>query len=113
MKIFTDLAHVLQQLLFLAQELDGDGTGQRASAEGGSMHTRMKALATRSVVRIAPSGKPQARGLATVTMSGKHAVVLVGKVASGAAEAALNFVEHEQRAALFRQARRPVRETPG
>src|ERR1039457_3255144 len=35
----------------------------------------------------------------------QHIVVLVGKVASGAAEATLNLVEHEQRAALFGQAR--------
>src|SRR5208337_2288157 len=35
----------------------------------------------------------------------QHAIVLVSKVASGAAEAALNLVEHKQRAPLFSQAR--------
>ena len=34
-KILAEHAHVPQQFLFLAQELDGHGAGQRASAEGG------------------------------------------------------------------------------
>ena len=35
----------------------------------------------------------------------QHAIMLVGKMASSAAQAALNLVEHEQGAALFGQAR--------
>src|SRR5260370_7014509 len=36
---------------------------------------------------------------------GQHAIVLISKVASRAAETALNLIEHEQRAALLGQAR--------
>ncbi len=42
----------------------------------------------------------------------QHIVVLVGKVASGAPEAALNLVEHEQCAALFGQVRGKVKKFP-
>src|SRR5271169_1665931 len=42
----------------------------------------------------------------------QHIVVLVGKVTSGAAKAALNLVEHQQRAAAFRQARGKFEKLP-
>src|SRR5208283_2289210 len=42
----------------------------------------------------------------------QHAIMLVGKVASGAAEAALNLVEHEQGAAPFGQARGEFEKLP-
>jgi len=45
-----------------------------------------------SVATMAPSGRPPARGLATARTSGRDVNFLIGEVASGAAQAALNFI---------------------
>ena len=60
-------------------------------------------LATRSVVSSAPSGRPAASGLATVTMSGLNSVMLVGEILPGAAQPALDFVENQQRSGAVAQ----------
>src|SRR5258708_23187265 len=105
MKVFAERAHVLQQFPFSAQELDGNGAGQRASAERGPVQTR--AHATRHPL----GGEDGTEWQTTRQRLGDgdhirlHTVVLVGKVAPGSAEAALNLVEHQQRAAAFGQAR--------
>ena len=44
---------------------------------------------------------------------GSNAIVLVGKVASGAAEAALNLIKHQQTRQFVWSGARRVRETPG
>src|SRR5437870_5261009 len=94
-----------QQFLFLAQELDGNCACKWASAKCGPVQTRMHA--TRNPL----GGKDGAKRQAASQRLGygdhvrQHSVVLISKVAPRAAETALNLVEHEQRAALFGQAR--------
>src|SRR5258708_30152541 len=69
------------------------------------MHTRMHAA------RNPLGGENRAERQAACQRLGdgdhvrQHSVVLISKVASRAAETALNLVEHEQRAALFGKAR--------
>src|SRR5258708_4136677 len=69
------------------------------------MHTRMHAA------RNPLGGENRAERQAACQRLGdgdhvrQHPIVLISKVASGAAETALNLVEHEQRAALFGKAR--------
>ena len=54
---------------------------------------------------ITPSGRPQASGLAATTTSGRTAgsASWIGEVRAGAADAALNLVEDQQRVVLVRQ----------
>ena len=101
-----------EQFLFCAQKLDGNGAGQWPAAESRSMHSRMHA--TRNPFRGKDGAERQAASqrLGDRDHVGQHTVVLVGKVASGAAEAALNLVEHEQSAALLGQARGEFEKLP-
>src|SRR5450631_827553 len=111
-KIFAESANMLQQLLLLTQKLDGNGAGQRTSTECGPVHTRMHAT------RNPFGGEDGAERQAARQRFGdgdhvrQHTIVLVGKMASGATEAALNLVKHKQRAALFRQARGEFEKLP-
>ena len=59
-----------EEAVELTQEFDGHGAGQRTSAESRPMQAGVHAGGDASVVSKAPSGKPAASGLATVTMSG-------------------------------------------
>src|ERR1035437_10078312 len=104
-KIFAERAHVLQQFLFLAQELDGHGAGERASAERGPVHAWMYATRNPLGGQDGAEWQTARQRLRDGNHVGRHTIVLVGKMASGAAEATLNLVEHEQRAALLGQAR--------
>src|SRR6267378_2354633 len=94
-----------QQFLFLAQELDGNCACKWASAKCGPVQTRMHA--TRNPL----GGKDGAKRQAASQRLGygdhvrQHSVVLISKVASGAAEATLNLIEQDQRATFLRQAR--------
>src|SRR4029077_11684845 len=83
----------------------GNDASQRSSAKRRPVHSRMHA--TRNPLGGEDGSKRQAASqrLSDRDHIRQHTVVLISKVASGAAEAALNLVEHKQRAALFGQPR--------
>ncbi len=61
----------------------------------------------------APSGKPPASGLATVTISGSASVeLLIRKIAAGASQARLNFVGDQRRIILRRECAGALPESP-
>src|ERR1700724_4847340 len=69
------------------------------------MQTRMHTTRTPLCGERGPERQTPSQRLRDRDHVGQHAIVLVSKVASRAPETALNLVEHEQRAALFGQAR--------
>src|SRR5260370_12526272 len=105
MKVLAGGGHVLQQLPFSAQELDGNGASQRTSAERGPVQTRMHATRNPLGGEDGTEWQTTRQRLGDGDHIRLHTVVLVGKVAPRSAEAALNLVEHQQRAAAFGQAR--------
>src|ERR1700730_3925490 len=104
LKIFAQRAHVLQQFVLRSQELNGNGARQRPSAERGPMQTRMHTSRNPLCGEDGPERQTASQRLGDRDHVGQHAIMLISKVASRAAETALNLVEHEQRAALFGQA---------
>ena len=94
---------MLQQPLHLIQELDGYGAGQRSAAERGAVqagvHAAGDAVGGENCAQRQSGGEWFGDG-DDVRL---EAVVLVGKPASGAAQAALDFVENQQRATALGQ----------
>ena len=71
----------------------------RVAAEGAAVQAGGQQVARPApIARQAPIGRPPPSPLASVTTSGRDAVVLVGEKRSGAADPGLHLVEHQQRA---------------
>ena len=77
---------------------DGDGAGQRASAEGGAVHAGVDGARGFFGAEDCAEGNAAGEGLGEGGDVGLNAVVLIGAPLAGAAHAGLNFIDDEQRA---------------
>ncbi len=96
-KIFPSLANVTQHAVEYAQKLDGNRARQRPAAKGGAVHSGMHAAGDtvgREQRSQRKTGCQRFRDGDDVRLD---AVMLVGEILSSPSQAALDFVQNQQR----------------
>ena len=104
-QVIADRGGVFEQALLVdrVQHRECRGAGDRIAAKRGAVSAGSQAGGHFGRASIAPMGSPPPSALASVMMSGFHAVMLMGKELAGASDPDLHLVEHQQQLVAIAQ----------
>src|SRR5438105_10440215 len=109
-EVVAHFLKLIEQPVEGAQKFDCDGAGQRSSTERGSVHAGMHSAGD----PVSSEQRPQRQACCQRFRDSEdvrlNTVVLVGKIASGTAQAALDLIQDQQRTGAVRQLARDLKE---
>ena len=107
-EIFPKLRYMSQQAVELAQKFDRHRACERAATEGCPVHSRVHAACDAMSSQQCAEGQSSCKWLGYGHDVGRDPVLLIRKILSGATQAALDFIEQQQRCRFLREfAREP------
>jgi hypothetical protein len=102
-EVLADFPHMGHQAIQNSQKFDSHRARQRATSEGSAMHSGMHAAGYAIRGKDRSQRQSRSQGLGHSDDVGFYAVMLIGEIAAGAAQTALDFIEDQQSSGAIRQ----------